>query len=171
MYACFALAVLLAYLLHVFHKPYLRLFRPTGEKYLTRWKFANNRLFRIYLHRLDGPDPDRHLHNHPWDGLVILLRGKYVQRVIQLKQNEPGHPVRECWNQRVDFVKWINHLGAEYHKIVTIRPGTWTLVFAGPVRREWGFLVEGQHVQWETYVEKYQAGVLNAEGTVSGRKL
>lgn len=164
MWLCFGVALLLAYLLNVFHAPYLKLFRPSGEKYLTRWKLANNRLFRIYLHKLDGPDPDRHLHNHPWNAMVIILRGGYEQRELHLLSGT-------AWRTATTSVRWINRLGVYYHKITTIKPGTWTLVLGGPVHRHWGFLVEGKHVPWEDYVRDYQKGVLNAEGTVSGKAI
>lgn len=162
------LAAAILYLFWTLREPYLTLRRPNGQAYLTRWCFVQSRWCSIYLHRIDGPDPDRDLHNHPWDAIVLVLRkpGKYIQEVAP-----------SLWaSVTVQDVGRVNLLGAGYHAIREIAPGTWTLCICGPRQaRGWGFRVEDEymveHVDWQTYVQTHQKGVLNAKGTVSGRAL
>lgn len=146
-------------------KPYLQLSAPNGAAYLARWKFLNQWWGAIYLHRIDGPDPDPDPHNHPWEGLVIVLRkpGAYTQNQVRFdERGRRGEPRRER-------VGRLNFLGAGYHQIVSIAPGTWTLCLCGPRReREWGFLREdGTHEHWKPYVdsERHQKSAI---GVVSG---
>lgn len=152
------------WLVHAFSEPALILRKSNGARYLTRWHLISTQWLSVYVHRLDGPDPDRHMHNHPWKALVLVLRGSYSQQTIRpggiayrYTEHSPLRP---------------NHLGEHYHKIVSLRPGTITLCICGPRQaRGWGFLVNGEHMDWEAYVRTHQQGVLNAEGTVSGKKL
>jgi hypothetical protein len=145
-------------------KPVLEL-RANGAKYLTRWSLftphsaepgtsPTSRLSRwwvenvgnVYLHRLHGPDPDRAVHNHPWRAVCLVLRGGYMQ--IKHTQNANGSTT-----VRYEFVGGVNHLRwNEYHKIVSVRPNTWTLCVHGPVRRVWGFLTSAGHVDHATYL-------------------
>lgn len=39
-----------------------------------------------------------------------------------------------------------------YHRIVSVKPGTWTLFLAGKRSRDWGFLVNGVHIPWRAYL-------------------
>lgn len=146
-------------------EPYLQLSAPDGQRYLTRWKFLNRRWGAIYLHRIDGPDPDPDPHNHPWEGLVIVLRkpGAYTQHRVRF--DERGRRGAAS----VEHVGRFNFLGASYHQIVDIAPGTWTLCLCGPRReREWGFLLaDGMHAHWKPYVDS-ERHTKNAVGTVSG---
>jgi len=154
-------AALIAYVVWCLRKPALTLKIPNGQRYLTRWHFLSTRFASIYLHRIDALDPDRHLHNHPWRAAVFVLR-------------KPGAYTQEVLREGIKYYDWpvgrINLLGEWYHRIIAIAPGTWTLCVCGPRRKEdWGFWVDGKHVQWETYVATVQKGVLHAEGTVSGK--
>lgn len=148
--------------------PYLQLSAPDGRLYLTRWKILNKSWGAIYLHRIDGPDPDPDPHNHPWEGLVLVLRkpGAYTQHRVRFDEyGRRGTP-------RVERIGRINFLGAGYHKIVDIASGTWTLCICGPRReREWCFLLEdGTQVHWKPYVDS-DRHTKNAVGVVSGIEL
>lgn len=178
------IVLIAAYLIWVFYKPYLKLNYTSGERYLTRWRFLNTSLGGVYLHRVDNPDIDRHPHNHMWNALVLVLwkPGPYRQQVWEYQY---PHVIRYSLSgermqgggipglkPKLQNVGRINRLGAQYHKITEISKGTWTLVFFGKRRAEpWGFLVNDQHMPWYEYLTKYQKGVLNAKGTVSGKKL
>jgi len=153
------------------HKPLLQLRRADGVLYLTRWSFVDYRWapFNIYLHRIDAPDPDRHLHNHPWNAIVFVFswRGYW--------QDEFGYNTGRSHGDRVEVVRkrvrFINRLGSYYHRISVIAPGTWTLCITTGYRRQWGFNVDGEHVHWKTYVDTYQKEVMSAVGVVSGQRI
>lgn len=147
------LVAAIAYLVWVFHKPGLVLAHAkTRQRYLTRYHLVFTKHLCVFLHRLDGPDPDEHLHNHPWKGLAIVLRkpGSYVQR-------EAAKTSVNSWFTRFRSIGRLNWLTEDYHKIERVTPGTWTLCICGPYQeRGWGFLVDGVHVPFEEYFKTHQ---------------
>jgi hypothetical protein len=105
-----------------------------GEPYLERYH-----LFRLpggggaYIHRFLSSDPDRGLHDHPWDhalGMVLaggyreerLVNGKVVQRAVR-----PGA---------------MNRLkGTDFHRVVLPHAHeAWTFFAHTRKRKDWGFL-------------------------------
>ena len=92
-----------------------------------------------YLHRFWQPDPDRHLHNHPWRGRTTILSGRYRERRIEgVREFGPG----EGYALEQDT----------YHSIVELMtPTVWTLFSHGPKEGNWGFWVDGEHVPWREY--------------------
>lgn len=122
----------------------------TGEPYLTRYIIARTPLFRIFLHRFHQPDPDHDLHNHPWRAFSVIIRGGYTEWF-----SSPSF-TKQVGNYAFSrSFRWgdVNHLEFdEYHRITDILPGTWSLVFGGPYVRDWGFMVNGDHIDWRTYL-------------------
>lgn len=143
-------------------KPVLKLYSQSGEQYLTRWsllapkadevhaewkqgrisQWLCENVGQVYLHKIDGPDPDRNPHDHPWLALCFVLWGGYCQF-------RHGRGM-----SRFEGVRWFNYLRRdEYHRILSVRPNTWTLCFCGPVFRSWGFLMsDGRHMPWREYL-------------------
>lgn len=122
-----------------------------GTPYLKRWRIFQCPWFALWLHRIDGPDEDRALHDHPRAFISFVLRGGYVEEI----PCGDGNMLR--------MVRRINVKGArDLHRIVYLeghavgdqparpRP-TWTLVLCGPVRREWGFQTEDGWVPHDEY--------------------
>jgi len=126
-----------------------------GEPYLERYH-----LFRLpggggaYIHRFLSSDPDRGLHDHPWErALGIVLSGGY------LEQRKSGADVTE---RRLGAGS-INRLtGDDFHRIVL--PGkqqAWTFFMHSAKVRDWGFLTtDGTNNQ--TFTPHNQ---VNDEGT------
>lgn len=99
---------------------------------------------RVFLHIMSGPDPDRALHNHPWRAFAVVLWGGYTQH---RKGRDSGY------RKRVERIRWFNALRwDDYHKIVSVIPGTITLMVGGPREREWSFLVDGKDIVWTEYL-------------------
>lgn len=75
--------------------PYRQIKGPDGEPYLERYFLAQFPKWRwlgkwaggtIYLHRFIGSDPDRGLHDHPWEvAYSFILSGWYVEERWQNK--------------------------------------------------------------------------------------
>jgi len=104
--------------------------------YLRRLYLVRTPWFSIMLHRILRPDP-RHMHDHPWNFLALVLRGFY--------QEQRGWRIYRC--------RWWNFCRAEgAHKIVYASPTCTTLVFTGKARRGWGFHTETGWVDWRTYI-------------------
>ena len=104
------------------------------EGYLIRWHLIpQNRWCNIYLHRFNGPDPGRALHDHPWSFFTMVLRGGYTELI----------PYREDPHYKTSkVVNWWAFRRAEHIHTVHVHAWhipTWTLVITGPKRRPWGF--------------------------------
>lgn len=105
--------------------------------YLRRLYVVRTPWFSVMVHRIKRPDPDRHLHDHPWDFLAILLRGWYDE------QRPEG--LRHRW--------LFNFCRAEgSHKITEVSDDCTTLVITGPKRRAWGFHTEQGWMGWREYI-------------------
>lgn len=129
-----------------------------GGVFLDRWGVRIYWLGSVYLHRMTAPDPGNELHDHPWAFLTIPLWGGYVERRAEAEharedycyktfnrtlREETRRPLRP---RRMKL--------SEAHTIDRLRRRTcWTLVFGGPVRREWGFYTRSagwvHHVTYE----------------------
>jgi hypothetical protein len=124
-----------------------------GEPYLERYYLAGlDRLglrgWHAYLHRFVDSDPDRGLHDHPWDRAVsLVLCGGYDE----LRWCEPPAAAAETVDDappaapriaRRHVRPWrLNRLrGTDYHRVV-LRGGrpAWTLFLHGPRVKGWGF--------------------------------
>lgn len=111
--------------------------REHDPVYLRRLYLLRTPWFQVMLHRILRPDPDRHLHDHPWDFLSLVLRGWY--------QEQRG--------RRIHTRRWWNFCRAEgAHKITVVSPDCITLVFTGRKRRDWGFHTPTGWVHWKSYI-------------------
>jgi hypothetical protein len=118
-----------------------------GDSYLRRWHvIPRNRFFNIYLHHFVGNDPGRALHDHPWHNATVVLKGGYAEE----QYDEDG----EIFRGRLYSRGWIVLRSAGFaHRIVKVKPNTWTLFFTGPWKRDWGFY-EGDHwIHWREYTK------------------
>ncbi len=144
--AAFGYAILLmaVYFFHLDSKKLV--IRDETGPYITRWHLIRTKRFRVFLHRIHRADKDRHVHNHPWPrAFALVLWGGYQEAI---------------WAGGKKFLSW-NLAGAtstaafkegRYHRITYVLPNTWTLFFAGPRSRDWGFLVDGQHTPCREYL-------------------
>ena len=108
---------------------------PYNKKktYMERWYLIpRNKVFNIYLHQYKYPDPDYHLHDHPWFNMSLVLFNSYTEHTIKYggvnkyKEYKIGNLVfRSPWYT---------------HRISNIIGGVCrTLFITGPVMRQWGF--------------------------------
>jgi hypothetical protein len=114
-----------------------------GSVYLTRWTLLSTRLLTIYLHHFHRSDWSESLHDHPWPFASLILWGGYseVTRESHLRLTDEGEhvllPVRR-WKWPGSLLlrpaNWLHRVEIESGKTA------WSLVFAGPRVREWGFL-------------------------------
>lgn len=113
---------------------------PDGrEPYLFRWHvIPRNKEANVYFHMQVRSDPERPLHDHPWDNTSVILSGGYDEltdagfgpncipypAMRKLRKGDVCHRVAE-----------------EAHRLLLPADFTYTLTLfsTGPVRREWGF--------------------------------
>jgi hypothetical protein len=104
---------------------------------LVRYYILNTRWVAIYIHHLLRSDIERHLHDHPWPFVSLILRGGYTE---QTPQGARGFTAGSVLMRPA---LWL-------HSLELGKPA-WTLVVAGPTWRIWGFLVDGRWVPWREY--------------------
>lgn len=142
----------------------MRLTASNGQEY-TLWEWLNignarglymRRLYLfstpwggLYLHNIRRPDDDDHMHDHPWSFVSFVLRGGYDEVVNATPAAPVGLRLVRRWRQ------WSLHrVRAEVaHRIKFVLPDTWSLILAGPRRRDWGFWVRGDLIPWRQYLK------------------
>lgn len=128
---------------------------PDGEPYITRWVLLGSPALEdhdrsaplsLYVHQIHTADGDRHLHNHPWAWSAgIVLAGAYTDR-------------RALGGRRVHRAGDLNLFGpSDYHSVIDVEPNTFTLFAAGREIQDWGFLVDGAHVDHREYFKRPDA--------------
>jgi hypothetical protein len=131
--------------------PYNNIISPDGKEiYMERYWVFNPILgssakyswmpISIRLNKINVPDMDRHLHDHPWNARTFILKGAYVEKRIT------GKYLR-CAGDTATL-KF-----GEFHKITSVPYcGTYTLFVTGKYRGTWGFLVDGIKVKFKEYL-------------------
>jgi hypothetical protein len=117
---------------------------PDGVPYLYRWHvFPQNPAAGVYFHIQVQSDPERPLHDHPWDNTSVILSGGYnelwcsdpeIAQHGELRQQD--YPMRSLHAGETVFRK-----AEEAHRLI-LPPEfthTMTLFTCGAKRREWGF--------------------------------
>lgn len=123
---------------------------PT-RTYLTRWRIFQCPWFALYLHRINLPDADEHMHDHPWNFASIVLRGGYDE-LVRTRAHWPPSKTGQYGRRR----GWLSvgFTGIDTaHKIVRLyRSPTWTLVLTGRRVKTWGFFTDEGFVRYREYL-------------------
>jgi hypothetical protein len=126
---------------------------PEGAPYLYRWymqpndKTQSNEMFHIQV----ASDPERPLHDHPWDNVSVILAGKYDE--ILCADPQSGMAPMTVRRKKGDVVLRYAYYA---HRLVLPEgtPYVMTRFVTGPKLREWGFWYPDgwhhneQHVAW-----------------------
>ena len=109
---------------------------PDGKPYLYRWHVVpQSAAGNVYFHIQVADDPERPLHDHPWDNTSVILSGGYTE-IICL-------PASPYVTERVERLRGdtIFRMADWGHRLLL--PGdvryTMTLFSTGPKIRKWGF--------------------------------
>lgn len=108
--------------------------------YLHRWYVTPKQPEGLtYFHVQVADDPDRGLHDHPWDNQSVILAGGYEEH-LQIRAPH-GKVVR--FRRHPGEVVW--RKGETAHRLLLPAgvPYTMTLFSCGPRRRDWGFWIGG----------------------------
>lgn len=139
--------------------PYFPIYgRNSDALYMDRWWLANpygktpegrtapakfNWLPSIRVHHICLPDDDLHEHDHPWDARTIILRGWYIE--------ERSTHALETRVMQTGMTGAI-HAG-DFHRIARVSDGgAYTLFLTWCYIEDWGFNVDGNKVNWRTYL-------------------
>ena len=114
----------------------VRLIYVDGGPYLERYWLGRCFGLTFYIHRFIQADGDRHLRDHPWRALALVLSGGYTEeRLRGLDETGPLVVIRRRSPMRP------TPLGLKsFHRIARMTPGTWTLFIHARRQKGWGFL-------------------------------
>lgn len=130
---------------------------------LRYWIFLKRRKdgIQIRLHNILTSDHDRHLHDHPWWYITIILSGGYIE-VTEIPDKNFGIVYKRKWYGTGSILfRKATHL---HRLIVPDGTPTWTLFICGPKSRDWGFITADGWIKWDvyenrgktTYIQEYQ---------------
>lgn len=108
---------------------------PDGTPYIYRWYVVRDKAASVYFHIQVGDDPERPLHDHPWENQSVILAGGYRE----LLQPEPPHgPITEHRRAKGDVIV---RTATCAHRLLIPEGVAYTMTqfSLGPVVREWGF--------------------------------
>ena len=133
---------------------------PDGAPYLVRWHVVpRNPEANIYLHLQVASDPERPLHDHPWDNTSVILSGGYHERMRQ------AEPVSYADAERAALFTWrkgdgIYRKAAWPHRLFLPRELKYTLTLfsTGPKIRDWGFWTTKGWVSHSELIENLPDG-------------
>lgn len=113
--------------------------RLGGELYMERFYLSAD--LNVRLHHICMSDPDRDLHDHPWDFVSVVLTGAYCETTVEGSATYSAPAV-------------IARKAETLHRLTLLEGPMWTYVVTGPVRRRWGFATPDGWVDWAEYGER-----------------
>lgn len=140
--------------------------RPDGSIYMVRgwlvkpawWTFGCG----ARVHCTLQSDNDRHLHDHPWWNISVLLRNGYDEVMPYNGGAGEWTWLRSIgdWSE-VTYTRWrgagdvVFRRATDRHRLnVAEGQPAYSLFIVGPRKRLWGFYTgPGQFTPWETYVK------------------
>lgn len=115
-----------------------------ADPYMIRWRLFECPWFRVYLHHIRKSDEDRHLHDHPFNFLSIILWGGY---------REWTGPHGVWYGKNMPLRKrFVFRKATDFHRLELSEGPVWSLFIAGRRIKEWGFDVDGKWVHWKEYL-------------------
>jgi len=121
---------------------------------ITRYRIITTPWFGVMIHALESPDETRHLHNHPWPFMTVILRGGYDQ--LWAASLEEASQAVATGTQPVTKRMRPGSIGRmnrhQFHAIAKLhRRPTWTLFAIGPRGGVWGFATADGFVEHDEY--------------------
>jgi len=100
------------------------------------------------LHFIHAADDDEALHDHPWPFTTAVVAGEYREAIPSREWH--ASQLRSAQGPCVENIIRMpcgatrRHTATSLHRIVSVTPGTWTIVFTGARHRQWGFHPPGK---------------------------
>lgn len=136
------------------------LYHADGSLYMGRWSLFESSWLQVRVHHLATPDLDRHLHDHPWNFVSVVLEGGYAEsRPVAVDPCFNGDAgAEDCWLTLRTAGSLASRRATDRHRITNVLPGTYTLFFTGPKLQWWGFFTPQGKVWWRDYPSCHAAG-------------
>lgn len=125
---------------------------PAEDPYMIRWRLFECPWFRVFFHRILRDDSDRHLHDHPFSFVSLIVRGGYWEWTPHKSPLGIVNVIERRWCRPFSI---LFRRATALHRIA-LRNGrpAWTLVIAGIRQRQWGFQTESGWVPHTEYLEE-----------------
>lgn len=111
-----------------------------AHDYMRRWALFTP-WGTLRLHHTLRSDDRAHFHDHPMDFASIILWGGYIEHT-------PNKPPRTFRPGQLNIKR-----AEELHALELRSKSCWSFLFAGPVRRQWGFQTEDGWIKAGDYDE------------------
>lgn len=115
---------------------------PDGDPYLYRWHLLyDNTRGNVFLHLQVKSDPERPLHDHPWDNVSVVIVGGYDELYASPADPAAGHPLPKPYHRSLRKGDVVRRDATTAHRLILPAgiPYTITLFTTGPKLRDWGF--------------------------------
>lgn len=136
---------------------------PENTPYIYRWYILRDRkLASIYLHVQVADDPERPLHDHPWDNSSVIISGGYQEICGRVT----GNRVKQTWVETLGPGSIKVRLASDPHRLLLGKGVDYSisLFTTGPKLREWGFWTDDGWVSHEKYGVTIEEGVSKTNG-------
>lgn len=125
---------------------------PDGTDYIFRWHLVlRNEDANVYFHVQVASDPERPLHDHPWQNTSIILANGYDELMPWSGCSHPGPGIVEtpAVSPRTTLIRRevgdvIHRTAEQAHRLILRDPYSISLFITGPKTRSWGFWTTGQ---------------------------
>ena len=125
---------------------------PTGHgEYLFRWHIVRSREHaNVYFHIQTQSDPERPLHDHPWDSTSVILAGGYDEIIDTdphgYEQGTRFHVMRKVGDVIHRPATWAHRLILPCQRTYSM-----SLFTTGPKVKDWGFFTRAGWVPFEDF--------------------
>lgn len=113
---------------------------PDGSPYIYRWHVLRSTPEHggTYFHIQVADDPERPLHDHPWDNMSNILAGGYTE-ILCMTKDEPTAANTGSYHRKPGDVVYRKANWSHRLLLPLEIPYTMTLFMMGPRVRDWGF--------------------------------
>lgn len=118
----------------------------SSSPYMVRYRVIDTPWFGVYLHHILRSDRERHLHDHPFSFVSVMLWGRYGEVRFSGSYLDGEQKIIERRAPSICF-----RSARHAHRLLLTKP-CWTLVFRGPRRRQWGFWTDDGWVSAADYL-------------------
>lgn len=117
---------------------------PKGKPSRSRWRLIHTPWFGIYIHKWNKPDPRPTRHNHPWNFFSIVLKGWYVEHILDPEYNILVSSV-------INWFNWVPR--TKFHNVAMVSEGAISIMFVGKTHPDWGYMEEVVDYDHGSYYE------------------
>lgn len=147
---------------------------PDDKPYIYRWHLVKAQEASVYFHIQVADDPERPLHDHPWDNTSVILVGGYRETMDTTPKwthktypapPDPPYGPRQFIRKPGDVIFRHAHWS---HRLLMPEGVSYTMsqFSCGPRVREWGFWLEDG---WCPYIVVTK--IIDGVSVHTGRKL